>query len=754
MCDDSFDFEELETLTAQPTVTAWSAQVASRPKSVRIYGRRGSTGALPRSSHSRPAMRFKTSRIEQQLDCLSPTDEEKEFGQISDIENRNLPVFRPDVPKVPGRRRFTRANSMGAGSSGQKSDHIIRRSASVTHSNDFSSATSTKSSSVSSNMDMFSETGAENIHPNWVPLDEHISPKRLACPLEMRGRKKVRSAKNLTSMDQPQATSHAASCSFSNIAREESLTWAKPVIQQTEGVSFPSTHSFNELEFLEASSPAMSSVCSNRKRGICESPFDDIDDCQSVGSLSISRVSTCRSRLLSPPSSYEKAEFHLDMNDKLNKFIQNKDKHMKKSPLMDITSDEGESGVDSSEGMDSDDEVSLDGNTNRRSPVPTFVPFNERQKKRSSVPIFPDTTRRVKVLQPATASVDDIIHSMASYQDLKYLVKSLRGQREGSVCWHVALPNVWGETQRRGFMLWITNDLGFTHRKAGAQASYFQIPKSKGVVILKLLEVSIKVCKDQGIGTTSPINVSPATSHFIFGASAHQKALQGADKTNDNNMARYVLTSTGFVPFTNGIIHLPFQICCLSITTTGMIFPEATTHLDSDLMKALVSFGMDDKATHIPTVFAGKPSIMVEDTYETSMRDPRHSMENPSSSRDLMAHMNGLTPNPTRPPRLSTESVSTQGTISKFNIASPYPQPSLCSIGSHLKCFTNEFLETPMMKPAGWGSCPIDGRDWGTSEGCHELISHSLLGMLEWACHEAGTYLSNLHQSIRIFSFL
>lgn len=523
MCDDSFDLEEFETLATQPTVTTWSSQVAPKMRSFRTYGRRGSTGALPRSSQS---ARFMSTRMEEPLDCLSsPNQEELEFGQLSEIEKRLLPTFKPDAPTIPGRRRFTRANSMGNESttSSSKANPVLRRSVSVSNSTDFSSISSMISSSQSSSS--FSETGAENLHPNLDPLEEFASPKRSARPLDSRGRKKVRSAIGLSSLDRSASESSMLHCSrsFSNLARDEpSKSWAKPAPLPTDGCAFPPI-AFNELEFLQSASPALSSVCSTRKRGICESPFEDFDD-QSTCGLSISRHSTVRSRLLSPPpTSHQISEFNMESMEKLKDFSSHQEKYSKKSSLMDIASDDGESGVDSRDGMDSGDDVSVDGHKNRRSPVPTFVPFEQRQKRKSSMPTFPDTSIPETALHSGTASVDDVIASMPSYNDLKYLTTRLRGQRQGSVCWHVALPSTWNEARRRGFIQWITVSLGFTHRKAGAQAAYFQIPKSKGTSILKLLDSSMAACKERGIGSKSPANANNGVKHFIFGATPHRK---------------------------------------------------------------------------------------------------------------------------------------------------------------------------------------------------------------------------------------
>lgn len=160
-------------------------------------------------------------------------------------------------------------------------------------------------------------------------------------------------------------------------------------------------------------------------------------------------------------------------------------------------------------------------------------------------------------------------------------------------------------------------------------------------------------------------------------------------------------------------------------------------------MNAMESLGMNDKRIRQQDNLAARRSITLEDTVEIPLHEPRLSVENHSSSTDLMAHMHGVTPIPklSRPPRLSTSSVSTTGTVSKFNAASPFPHALLSSTGngSNMKCFTHEFVETPMARPLGWGSCPIEGRDWGASEGLSEHIAQELLRRFQHTCSEAGT---------------
>ena len=47
-----------------------------------------------------------------------------------------------------------------------------------------------------------------------------------------------------------------------------------------------------------------------------------------------------------------------------------------------------------------------------------------------------------------------------------------------------------------------------------------------------------------------------------------------------------------------------------------------------------------------------------------------------------------------------------------------------------------------MMKPPeqGWGSCPVDGRDWGTTESCNEAIIKMLFQRFQSAQSAAGKF--------------
>lgn len=187
-----------------------------------------------------------------------------------------------------------------------------------------------------------------------------------------------------------------------------------------------------------------------------------------------------------------------------------------------------------------------------------------------------------------------------------------------------------------------------------------------------------------------------------------------------------------------------------------MEIAEETNDLDLDLMNAMKSLDVKEMPAHVEPAqnTNDHATVVFEDLNDVASHAPRHSIDHHTSSHDLMAHMHGLTPipkMPSRPPRLSTGSVATQGTVSKFSAASPF-HTAPTNTGNTIQCMTHEFVETPMMKPAGWGSCPVEGRDWGTSNAVEDIIIQELVRMLDQTLIEAGAPLMNEGGSSRTFS--
>lgn len=519
MCDDSFDMEELDYDISQKTITAWSSQVAPKTRGRRTYSRRGSTMSTTATSNSNPMFDFPSLEepLEESIECSSPPDDFR-LGRASNIK-----------PKIPGRRRFARAHTIDGATSStnvrpnpppllkrsqsvtstimSSSPPLLRRSMSVSSRSSVTSFSQT-SSSVSSSIGSIGDL--ENFDPNPDPLVDNATPKRGAKPcVDLRGRKKVRKARNFGRGGHAPLSLRPLSNSFSSLAQvgEGGLSWAKPPSSDTSPFPPRLPPINNDIDFTDfaESSPATSTVGSERKRAIWESPLEDFDDCMSVGGLSKSRSMSID---INANSLHGRINRHSDFSRESNG---------KKKREMDMQSDDDfDSGPESKDGMeDSGDDASIERGFKARSPMPTFVPYSQKYQRR--VTTFDGAIFAVsETLNPETANADDVIDSMSSYQDLKFLIKKLKKESGGNrQSWHIAPPVAWATSRRGSFFHWATKSLGFTFRSGGMSVSYIQISNAKGTGILKLLESTLTVCKERGLGKT-PTNACDNTQHFDF----------------------------------------------------------------------------------------------------------------------------------------------------------------------------------------------------------------------------------------------
>lgn len=58
----------------------------------------------------------------------------------------------------------------------------------------------------------------------------------------------------------------------------------------------------------------------------------------------------------------------------------------------------------------------------------------------------------------------------------------------------------------------------------------------------------------------------------------------------------------------------------------------------------------------------------------------------------------------------------------------------------HTNLFPFLWFKSPMMQSVGqgWGSCPIQGRDWGTSDPSDQAVTEKLMRKLEQSRADAG----------------
>mmetsp|Transcript_487 Transcript_487/g.769 ORF Transcript_487/g.769 Transcript_487/m.769 type:complete len:1375 (-) Transcript_487:1532-5656(-) len=674
MADDSLDEFLGWDIAQNKTVTAWSSKVSVKNRGRKTYG--SSRGGS--FSSQRRTIRESDEHIIANGFSFANNDDEEEEDELEGV-----------APPVPPPTRLTRANSVTTYD--RRHAPRMRRSNSISHGardDTMIRAGFPRRSSISFQSLRSMDSFAENEHPNLGVLEEFVSPKRAKTTIEFPGRKRAKSGDRGTGLKKP------LSDSFSNLAKfgEDRLSWAKTAITEVTS-SFNNSDSavndndYEQIEFADTS-PAAASVGSSRKRGIWDSPPDDFDD------FSLSEApSTRRTRFFSPartpgPNPSPNAAAGGKGTDSVS--------------LMSVGSEDRPR--TRKEGLDTDDELSVD-DVSVDSLLEAKTPMNDvsHYGNHSIGGLSPD------LLDVRNAGPDDIINTMSSYQDLRFLVKSLRKEKASSrTSWHVAPPVAWESQRRAAFLHWATRTLGFSFRSGGMAITYLQISKAKGAEILQLLESAVTSWKDQGFAEQTPLESSKKLK-FTF--SSIKKTL-GAPRT-------------------------------LALTpkeSTTSTFNAGSSAFVDDLSSRMMSLGMSDKKKSLRFSDQHMPmgAIILEDSEDMSfMEGARPSLENHTNARDLMAHMHGVTPitRKGRPPRLSIESTGSTGVSGMsggiFNDMSPYPQPA--------QSFGNDCMTPMMTKPdPGWGSCPVAGRDWGASEACSPEIIEELVRRVEQSGIDAG----------------
>jgi hypothetical protein len=470
MSDDSLE-ELLEwDISQNKTVTAWSSQVSAKNRGRKTYSRR----------------RAGSSTLQRRASFTSRQDFSETSDAFSSLDEELDPPFPPPTT-------LARANSVTIHDRLQAPR--MRRANSISHSSTSSTATMLRRSSSSTSRQSFGSLSdyAENLDPNLSALEE---VERAKPVVYVRGRKKVRAENSVPRIP--------ISNSFSNLAKfgEDGLSWARhssssssiaratmdplsPKLIQKKAI-------LNDLDFPEftESSPAATSVGSNRKRGICESPMHDFDDCSFSAAPYIQR-----SRFFSPASmpspGFSIGESHGDQRRLPLRLGSSASNEQKRGSSHEFESDDALSDAD-----DSGDDASTESMGPAATPMNRFTSFGDKQPSRSALGYSPEN-----LLEPGKARADDVINSMASYQDLRFLVKSLRKEKAGSrISWHVAPPVAWDSSRRAAFFQWTTRSLGFSFRAGGMAIAYLQISKTKGAGMLELLESAVSSYRQSGLG--------------------------------------------------------------------------------------------------------------------------------------------------------------------------------------------------------------------------------------------------------------
>ncbi|CAJ1903870.1 unnamed protein product [Cylindrotheca closterium] len=672
MADDSLDEFLAWDIAQNKTETAWSSRVSAKSRARRTYGSsRGGSLASQRRTISESDEYIIAN------DGLSANDEvseeEEEFGGESSLP----PPLPPPAPLLK------RANSVTT------YDRVrtprMRRSNSISFAardDTVKKATFPRRSSMSAQPLGSVDSFSENHHPNLSVLEEFVSPKRPKMTIEFPNRKRVKS-EDVSGPKVP------LSESFSNLAKvgEDRLFWAKAAATEA-ALSFNNNGPvaqdkyYEPIEFTD-SSPAAESVGS-RKRGIWDSPLDDSDEYDSLsGGPSIRRT-----RFFSPSQTPVHSSNAANTGSLSQMSVNSEDRPRIQEESLDTDDDL------------STDDVSVDSQMEAKTPMNDLSHYGNH----SIGGLSPD------LLDVRNAGPDDIISTMSSYQDLRFLVRSLRKEKSNSrTSWHVAPPVQWESQRRQAFLYWATRTLGFSFRSGGMAITYMQISKAKGAEILELLEMAVTSWKEQGFAEQTPLESSKKLK-FTF--SSVNKTL-GTPRALALTPKESTITSN---------------------------FNSGNSEVVDDLSSKMMSLGMSDKKKNLRFSDQYMPmgGMILEDSEELSFIEAsRPSLENHASARDLMAHMHGLTPIPRkgRPPRLSIESTGSNGASGMsrgiFDDMSPYPKAA--------QPLGNDCMTPMVTKPdLGWGSCPVSGRDWGASESCSPNIIEELVRRFDQSGIEAG----------------
>ncbi|KAG7361353.1 protein kinase domain containing protein [Nitzschia inconspicua] len=295
-----------------------------------------------------------------------------------------------------------------------------------------------------------------------------------------------------------------------------------------------------------------------------------------------------------------------------------------------------------------------------------------------------------KILQPGNATVNDVLQTMSSEMDVRFLYRAMAKEKNqpnrSQKLWNVALAKSWTTERRNAFLHWATHILGFRYAHAGENVYILQILSNKGRPLLELLQKVVETWDDKN----RPILSSVLPNEFAVPSAGKMQRKPSVLKSE--NLAK------------------PMHID---------LFADS-------LLDGMKHLTMEDKPPSQAAISTF--DVMLEN--DENVKDSDHarpSLDHHSTSIDLMSHMHGTTPIRPRqqgkPPRLSIQS-----TVSNVSMASPFPVMN----------FVAEIVSTPRIDASEecWGSCEVEGRDWGSSVPCDPEILEILMVELDQNCSE------------------
>jgi len=328
-----------------------------------------------------------------------------------------------------------------------------------------------------------------------------------AADQDQRERKKIRARRN--SVQGTVAPLSESSPSFTHLVQSSASDWKRV---ETGSPSNMKTGS-NEFSFSQELSPARS-VASSRKRGVGGSPLflsesdGNFSSSTTPGGMSVSdnagsttgpRQMRSRSRVFSPESRKQISELASSLPFAFPPPVPF-GAHEMRTRKNSLEDGRGVMDIDSSSDEDGDDNSTHDSSRD------TSLESSMSEDHAASSGLIE------KAEHTFVENEQDVLDSMPSYPDLKFLIHVLRKERKqgsrplfgsyntggsGGASWTVTPKVSWESTRRSGFCQWATQRLGFTVRAAGGSVHFLQISKTKGSVLLSKLEAALVMYKQQ-----------------------------------------------------------------------------------------------------------------------------------------------------------------------------------------------------------------------------------------------------------------
>lgn len=132
-------------------------------------------------------------------------------------------------------------------------------------------------------------------------------------------------------------------------------------------------------------------------------------------------------------------------------------------------------------------------------------------------------------------SAEDVLKTVSSYEDLKYLIKTLRSETSGktlpasfgraNIC-TVTIPLKWDQSRKMAFMRWAGMNLGFTVESAGGSTFYLKTSRDRAVEVRGWLEDALVLHKkEEQSKKKTPCVPKGVNSPFVIDASSEMMSV-------------------------------------------------------------------------------------------------------------------------------------------------------------------------------------------------------------------------------------